>query len=1408
MKRLLFAAALLSLSLLAQPRRVEGGWELENPGLKVTVTEEQAHLTVLEKASGTLWTQEDPARQGTNQDQARARRAAQPITVDGNPEEWRGTPHTEYVWLPWMGDNGEANCSGGAKLMWDDEMFYLYVRVRDDQVVFGGEQTTGWWEADSVEFWIDSVQVGLHLGPGERALAVDSRGNVFEGSQVAKRLVETDHLPGYELEVAMPLRHFPVLADAQPGIRFSFALGLNDADPKPDAPVKRDRQSYWPRTWVHSAPATFAVAVLADPEGTAPERTRENDRSASAVGGVISDMRPGPAPNSLQFNYLLRRGQVNEIPLVVTLELVGDKPFLDVTLACTAGTDVPMRPFNYPLAFYPPRPETYFLAVANYANGSYLPVGDSFCRREFLFAGGDLPFLTVTDGTRGLATIMLTPWDAAIQMQTRTDDPDQLAFPAFRWHPEKGLWGPTRKGRYAFYPRGGHVAACKIYRELATEQGLVRTFTEKAKAKPEVRRLFGAVNWWGGHGLGFVREAVAAGMTRGLLNGRPNPEDMAEIVRLGWAMSEYDNYEDINDGPIARASAPVAEHAVVMANGEYMTAWVTRDKDMNPIHTYMKQCTAVMTKCARLIIPPLLETYPYNARFLDVTTATGLKECYSPLHPLTRTQDQARREELCAYVGDELGLIAGGEHGRYYDVRFLDYHEGMMGGGNYTWPAGYLRPVTEREQIGERYLKYGIDPANRAPLFELVFHDCVVNYWYWGATNDYLHAVAPEITDRKTAMNVLYGTPPMMWVNSHGLRWGVPGERQLMIDIYQQTCKLHEIVADQEMVSHEFLDPARKVQRTTFADGTVCTVNFADEPYVLTAGGREFRLGTNDFYVRGPRIVQWRLRTGGENDEREVFIRTRDVLIAQQPVGELAQPGFRAKGKISVQRNGEGARISVQPGGSLEFDLAAGEPAWANLPAAILRLDDLGRPAGRGPQVANGIVRLGEGQFALLVGDPANQPDVVVAGLELTVDGQAVDLARILSAAQPVAVRVRLENRGLAPAVQLPVTLRLDGEQGPLLLDQTLPQLAPGEAIVLTANLPLERMDGERRLLAQIGGEAFTQTGPAEASVRFAVAVDRERFPVRQPLAFRIPAGDTVGLPVELPLALAPEADPANLRVLFANGTATPAQFEPAQPAGREGTLVFVLPAGLAAGETAAELLGVPTGDSRVFPPTSRFAVAEDGSRLQFATYEAKLILGTLTDIAIRRTDGTSRVVVGSIIESSKETGWSDETGEVTDFALEANGPVRAVFRVGKTLRGDFKLTRRFIFYGDRCEIVSACNPHRGLLTRTMYAVDGIAVNETGAQAVMDGKGDAEDFGFKGSPQWFAAFGPTYRSACFALTPASTFTYWDGGTWRGQIGLGTASGTERRVYVWGGEGAEDADYAKALWQAYAELRGE
>ena len=947
--------------LAAAPRLDGGAWTLANGALEVRLAADSGQLAVTHKATGLQWTQEDPRDRRQAEKPLIVRRAAAPPTLDGDAADW---PQKDWIWLPWVGENGEHNLSGGALVMWDDQSLYLFVRIRDDNVAFGGESAEGWWEADSVEFWVDSVQVGLHLCPGKEA-AVNAKGVPYEGARLAVKRITADHLPGYALELAMPLTHLPVLKDPAPGVRFSFAIGANDADPKAGEPVRRVAQGYVPGSWVHSVPATFAIGALADAEGTVPPPTRENDRTAGVGDGVIANLRQGASRNAIAYDLVLARGQPQPLTLKVELSLLGDEPAIEVRIACAAGDPTPMKAFQYPAALFPPGPESYFMAMTDYCDGRYVPVGDKLFRNKRLVgAGGDMPWVAVTDGRQGVVAIAMTPADSFIQMQSRLHDEARLGFPGFGWEPIKGQFGGERVGRLVFFAQGGHVKACKIYREIAREQKLVRTLAEKAKANPDVHKLMGAVDWWGVNGIGFVREAVAAGMTHGLVNGRWSPESMAEMVRLGWLVGEYDNYVDIDDAPaIARARAPVAEHAVIKADGEMMTAWITRDKDMKPIHTFMKHCTGKQLECARAIIPDLLKTYPYNARFLDVTPAEGPIECYAPAHPTTRSSDIANRQALCRYVSEELNLVAGGEHGRFWSAPVLHYHEGMMGGGMYSWPAGYLKEPKDRSEISQDYLDYGINPANRAPLYELVFHDCVVNYWYWGATNDYLHQVMPELTDRMTAMNILYGTPPMMWAHSHGLRWQVPDEREQMLTIYRNVCKLHEVIGMQEMVAHAFLSADRLVQQTEFADGTRCTVNFGATPFVVprTAvdGGAPVELRENDFYVTGPRVEQWRL-TAADGGARRTFIRTDTFLFSDAGAQPLSVPGLKATGQASViLESPDRARIVLGRGTALEFTAAEWRPVWKRVPRVLLALDPAGRPASRvsGGEAATLVLR-------------------------------------------------------------------------------------------------------------------------------------------------------------------------------------------------------------------------------------------------------------------------------------------------------------------------------------------------------------------------------------------------------------------------------------------------------------------
>jgi hypothetical protein len=1412
----LVLSGLTGLPARAATKADSAAWTMANDALEVRVEADSGRLTVTHKATGLLWAQQDPRERQAAEKALIVRRAATPPVIDGDAADW---PKQELIWLPWVGENGERNLSGGAQVMWDDQFLYLHVRMRDDVLAFGDESAENWWEADSVEFWVDSVQVGLHLFPGKEA-AVDAKGEPFAGARLAVKLLPTDRLPGYAIELAMPLSHFPVLKNPAPGVRFHLAIGENDADPKPGEPVRRLAQGYVPNGWVHSVPATFAVAVLADADGEAPPPSRENDRTTGLGEGTISNLRQGSSRNAITYDLSVSRGQPQPLALVVELSLPGNEPTLEVRLSCTSGGETPMKAFQHPAALFPAAPETYFMAMTDYCDGRYLPVGDKLYRnRRLVGAGGDMPWVAVTDGRQGLIAIAMTPVDSFIQMQSRVRDEARLGFPGFGWESSKGCFGGERVGRLVFYDRGGHVKACKIYREIAREQKLVRTLTEKAKANPDVLKLMGAVNWWGANGIGFVREAAAAGMTHGLANGRWSPEAMAEMVRLGWLVGEYDNYVDIDDSPtIARAKAPVAEHAVVKADGKFMEAWISRDKDMKPTHTYMKQCTAKQLECAQAIIPEVLKTYPYNARFLDVTPAESPIECYSPTHPTTRDSDVANRQALCRYVSEDLKLVTGGEHGRYWSVPYLDYHEGMMGGGMYSWPAGYLKDPVERSEISQDYLEYGINPANRAPLFELVFHDCVVNYWYWGATSDYLHQVMPELTDRMTAMNILYGTPPMMWAHNHGLRWQIPAERELMLTIYRNVCKLHEVIGTQEMVAHAFLSADRLVQQTEFADGTLCTVNFGKTPFAVPRTGaakaESLDLRENDFYVRGPAVEQWR-QTAADGVARQTFIRTDTFLFAETGAQPLPVPGLLASGQVSISlETPERARIVLGQGATLDLAVADWRPTWKRAPRLLLALDATGRPLTRVPDGAAERLTLSapadrNATYLLLARQEAEVPDVTLSSLTLSVAGQPVAAETALAPTAGLEIACVVRNAGLAAAKDFEVVMYLDGPAGPALLRQHVRRLGAGDTQTFSTTLPAASADGARRVLARLVSETpISLTGRLEATSAFTGPCDPANFVTLASYTVDLSAGDNAGLPVEAPFSLAlpggKAADPANLRVRFDRGAVVPAQFEPSAVGDLAGTLVFCLPPGLPPKTaTTAQVLGLELGDLRVFPHTSGFDVAADGSRLRLTTYSASFAQGNPSDLAVPLPDGTDLEVASRIVVSAKETGWNLEDGTLEPLSCQQRGPVRSVFTSTKLLKSGHRVTRTCFFYADRFELHSASTPGLGMLTRAFYLLDATASNETGKSVRMDGVGDGEDFAGKGAPAWYAVFNPQFRNACIALTPSNGFTYWDSSS-RGQISINAKpDGVEKRLYLWG-PGAADDSFAKALAMAYAQ----
>jgi hypothetical protein len=228
---------------------------------------------------------------------------------------------------------------------------------------------------------------------------------------------------------------------------------------------------------------------------------------------------------------------------------------------------------------------------------------------------------------------------------------------------------------------------------------------------------------------------------------------------------------------------------------------------------------------ARRRIPVELATHPYRCRFIDTTTASPWRECWNPAHPLTRSESRRWKMELLQYVSEESRLVTGCETGHDAAVPFVDYFEGMLSLGPYRVPDSGRDMQRIWMEVPDGVAKFQLGHRYRLPLWELVYHDCVVAQWYWGDYNNKL----PSLWDKRDLFNLLYGTPPMFMFNRE--LWN--REQQRFAQSYRTVCPAVREVGYSKMIDHRFLTSDRDVQQTRFANGMTITVNFGEQPFSL-----------------------------------------------------------------------------------------------------------------------------------------------------------------------------------------------------------------------------------------------------------------------------------------------------------------------------------------------------------------------------------------------------------------------------------------------------------------------------------------------------------------------------------------------------------------------------------------------
>lgn len=498
----------------------------------------------------------------------------------------------------------------------------------------------------------------------------------------------------------------------------------------------------------------------------------------------------------------------------------------------------------------------------------------------------DMPWIGLFDQEQrdGVMLLVDSPFDAEVAL---VKDIKGRYWPQVHWLPERDRFSYPRHVSYRFQSEGGYLGMAKAYRKVLEHQGRIKTLKQKLVDKPQLERLKGAPSLWGWPKTQeFIDSTRPFGVMRGIVNSCEDPQLVRQLHKDGYLTGAYDNYSDFHTGPVNFQSDDPQLSAVMARPGaDPKRGWKPRDGQ-----TLYWRSSAQWKRAEDSYVDQHLKHTGHTSRFIDVAAAMTLSEDYHPEHPMSRRDDYQNRFKLFQRM-NQRKVVLGAEHGNDWVMPEVDFLEGAMSGPHWwsSWPAGHL-DTPSREQLSPKYLKYGMGEKHRIPLWELVYHDCAISTWYWGDTAGILHQSAPEIADRKDLFNILYGTPPLIWMNNTGYRY--PEQIDRMLKTYHDTTHLHALVAFSEMVDHQFLSNDRSVQKTRFSNGVEVTVNFSDQARDAAVSSGKIRLAPLGFYVDAPVFHQSRLAIN--NSIQTVISKPGFLLVesdGKSPLKNVQFPG-------------------------------------------------------------------------------------------------------------------------------------------------------------------------------------------------------------------------------------------------------------------------------------------------------------------------------------------------------------------------------------------------------------------------------------------------------------------------------------------------------------------------------------
>jgi hypothetical protein len=476
---------------------------------------------------------------------------------------------------------------------------------------------------------------------------------------------------------------------------------------------------------------------------------------------------------------------------------------------------------------------------------SYHPIqratGDLSVIQSHLIESWAMSWWGFLKGDAAMIVIVETPDDAAYTFSHPAGGPTSMG-PA--WRAQLGRFGYPRSVRMGFLPKGSYVDLCKRYRRYVMDSGLYVSLKDKIASRPVVKSLIGTPFI----GASVLRNYKPGGARYDSKNPQNNYRlttfaqniqrlrdlkakgfDRLNVSVSGWLNQGYDRQTPDALPPPKEAGGWEGMKALFDACKELgYTCWLhdqyrdyyldapswnpdfaVHDEDnIRPARAFPGTRFKHDWKDGYI---PLMDNWDGGAQgylnngfmlghvvknyetmfahgihpqgsYQDVFGYIPPDQDFNPEHPSTRKDSMNARAAVFNWTKRHLGIV-GTEDGSDWVIPYVDY-------------------VTDRMN---RSASTGTDPdhedAVQVPLYELVFHDAVVTTYPENNLRGFLHA-----------------SPPHM---GYGRSGAEPN-----LDNIRRMAALHERVGLLEMTNHEFLDKARRKERTTFADGTTVTVDW------------------------------------------------------------------------------------------------------------------------------------------------------------------------------------------------------------------------------------------------------------------------------------------------------------------------------------------------------------------------------------------------------------------------------------------------------------------------------------------------------------------------------------------------------------------------------------------------------